>query len=49
MKSRDKRVSNIDELLRGILTIKQNCYYKFFFNRVIIKFYKRLEIKDNVK
>ncbi|CAD8206143.1 unnamed protein product [Paramecium octaurelia] len=34
MNSRDSRVSNMDELLKGILTIKQNCYYKFFFNRI---------------
>ncbi|CAD8206264.1 unnamed protein product [Paramecium pentaurelia] len=34
MTSRDNRVSNMDELLKGILTIKQNCYYKFFFNRI---------------
>ncbi|CAD8119651.1 unnamed protein product [Paramecium sonneborni] len=39
MTSRDNRISNMDELLKGILTIKQNCYYKFFFNRIKDKRY----------
>ncbi|KAM3142803.1 hypothetical protein pb186bvf_005187 [Paramecium bursaria] len=32
--ARDERYQNIDEMLYGINTIKQNCYYKFFYERI---------------